>query len=50
MVTKHRKLFVILFRHSKGANLCLKCTKIHLAAGYFSAAPDPLAVIKGAYF
>ena len=31
-----------LFRHSKGANLCLKCTKIHLAAGL---RPDPLGEI-----
>jgi len=37
MDNKHRKLFVI--RQSKGANVCLKCTKIRLAAGFH---PDPL--------
>jgi len=38
----------------KDAKLCLKCTKIHLAAGLhsdplesFSAPPDPLAAIQG---
>ena len=38
----------------KGANLCLKCTKIRLAAGLrpnplgsLSAPPHPLAAIKG---
>jgi len=47
---KHRKLFVI--KQSKGANLCLKCTKIRLAAtrtrwGSSCTPPDPLATMWG---
>jgi len=50
MDNKHRKLFVI--SNQKDANICLKCTEIHLPAGTrlvsLCALPDLLAVL-GAY-